>query len=277
MSTDRLPVRYERDGFVARIGLHRPQRHNALNPQAMRLLRDAWRDYAVDRDARVAVLWGEGATFCSGMDIGQTHPGFGYRDGVEVDEAERAEGRRFEALPGEKRRLQYVPPHDLGKPVIAALHGRVSGGGLELALACDLRVAAEGTLIALPEVTRGIVPASGAMVWLPRIVGLGRALEMLLTGDPVTAEAALRFGLVNRVVPMAQLQASALQLAERIAANAPLAVQATRDATLRALGCGVAEGMEISENLSRVLKASADYEEGFRAFAEKRAPRFMGR
>lgn len=277
MSTDTSPVRYERDGYVARIVLNRPQRHNALNPHAMRLLRDIWRDYAVDRDARVAVLTGEGASFCSGMDIGQTHPGFGYRDGVEVDAAERAEARRFEALVGEKRRLQYVPPYDLGKPVIAALHGRVSGGGLELALACDLRVAAEDTLLALPEVTRGIVPASGALVWLPRIVGLGRALEMLLTGEPVTAEDAFRMGLVNRVVPLSQLQASAWHLAERIAANAPLAVQATRDATLRALGCGVAEGMEISENLSRVLKVTADYEEGFHAFAERRAPRFSGR
>lgn len=272
-------VRYERHGFVARIGLHRPKRHNALNPRAMRELYQAWREYALDREARVAVLWGEGPSFCSGMDIGQTHPGFGYREdaSVDVDDVELAAARRYEALHGEKRRLQYVAPPDLGKPVIAALHGRVSGGGLELALACDMRVAAEGTLFALPEVTRGIVPASGALVWLPRIVGLGRALEMLLTGEVVPAEEALRMGLVNRVVPAEQLPVVALQLAERIAANAPLAVQATRDATVRALGCGVHEGMEISENLSRVLKTTVDYEEGFKAFAEKRPPRFQGR
>lgn len=279
MGTDALPVRYEHEGFVARIGLHRPQRHNALSPQSIRLLRDAWREVAVDRNVRVAILWGEGPSFCSGLDVALTHPGLGYRDAAlsGLDDAERDAAHRLEALPGERRRLQYVPPHDLGKPVIAALHGRVSGGGLELALACDLRVAAEGTLLALPEVTRGLVPGSGAVAWLPRIVGLGRALEMLLTGEPVTAEEALRIGLVNRVVPLADLQASAQQLAQRIAANAPLAVQATRDATLRALGCGIGEGVEISENLSRVLRSTADYEEGFRAFAEKRAPHFVGR
>lgn len=278
-TTDSPPVRYAREGFIARIGLHRPRRHNALNPRAMRLLSEAWRDFAVDREARVAVLWGEGPSFCSGMDIAETHPGLGYREGVlpTLDQAERAAAHRLEALPGEKRRLQYVPPPDLGKPVIAALHGRVSGGGLELALACDLRVAAESTVFALPEVTRGIVPGSGAMVWLPRIVGLGQALEMLMTGDPVTADEAWRIGLVNRVVPAAQLQHAADTLAGRIAANAPLAVQAVRDATLRALSCNAFEGLEISENFSRVLKVTADYEEGFRAFAEKRPPQFKGR
>jgi enoyl-CoA hydratase/carnithine racemase len=278
--TDRTALaRYERHGSVARIGLHRPQRHNALNPLAMRELNQAWRDYALDREARAAVLWGEGPSFCSGMDIAQTHPGYGYREtaAATIDDSERASASRYEARPGEKRRFQYVVPHDLGKPVIAAVHGRVAGGGLELALACDLRVAAEGTVFALPEVSRGIVPASGACFWLPRIVGLGRALEMLLTGEAVAAEDALRIGLVNRVVPMEQLQSVAQQLAERIAANAPLAVQATRDATLRGLGCGVHEAMEISENLSRVLRTTADYEEGFQAFAERRAPRFVGR
>ncbi len=273
------PVQYALHGFVARIGLNRPRRHNALNPLAMRRLAETWQDYALQRDARAAVLYGEGPSFCSGMDISETHPGFGYRAGAldALGDDERAAAHRWEALPGEKRRLQYVPPVDLGKPIVAALHGRVSGGGMELALACDIRIASRDAVFALPEVTRGIVPASGAMYWLPRIVGLGRALEMMLTGEPVTAEEALRIGLVNRVAEPGQLQESAMAMAQRIAQNAPLAVQATRDAAIRALGAGAAEGLEISENQGRVIKATADYEEGFRAFAEKRAPSFAGR
>lgn len=264
---------------VAFLTLRRPQRHNALNPQLMRSLSQSWQAFALQRELRVAVLAGEGPSFCSGMDIGQTHPGFGYlqhaREGHQ--DAELAAADALEALPGERRKLHYTPPPGLGKPVIVALHGRVSGGGLELALGCDIRIAAEDTVFALPEVTRGIIPGSGGLYWLPRVVGLGRALEMILTGEPVNAAEALRIGLVNRVVPREELAACTRAMALRIAANAPLAVQAARDAVMRSLGAGAGEGLEISENLSRVLKTTADYEEGFRAFAEKRAPRFSGR
>ena len=272
-------VRYEKDGWIARVRLNRPQRHNALNPKLMRRLAEVWQDFSLDRELRAAILSGEGPSFCSGMDIGETHPGFGYlpQAMAALDAGERAVAHRYEALAGEKRRFQYVPPPDLGKPMVAALHGRVSGGGLELSLACDIRIAAEGTVFALPEVSRGIAPASGAMYWLPRIIGLGRALEMILTGEPVEAEEALRIGLINRLVPLERLHESATAMARKIAENAPLAVQATRAAVIRALGTGALEGLDISENQSRVLRATSDYEEGFRAFAEKRKPRFTGR
>jgi enoyl-CoA hydratase/carnithine racemase len=272
-------VRYETDGAIARVILNRPKRHNALNPKAMRRLAGIWQDFALERELRVAILSGAGPSFCSGMDIGETHPGLGYRQQAiaALDAGELAAAQRYEALPGERRRMQYVPMPDLGKPIVAALHGRVSGGGLELALACDMRIAAVGTVFALPEVSRGIVPASGAMYWLPRIVGLGRALEMILTAEPIEAEEALRFGLINRLVPLEQLQESATAMAQKVAANAPLAVQAARNAVIRALGSGAFEGLEIAENQARVLRTTADYEEGFRAFAEKRKPRFDGR
>ncbi|SEK16142.1 MULTISPECIES: enoyl-CoA hydratase/isomerase family protein [unclassified Variovorax] len=272
-------VRYEADGPIARVTLDRPQRHNALNPRAMRRLGEIWHDFMLARELRVAVLSGEGPSFCSGMDIGETHPGFGYlpEAAARQDDVERDAARRHEALPGERRRLLYVPPPELGKPVIAALHGRVSGGGLELALACDLRIAAEGTVFALPEVTRGIIPTSGAIYWLPRIVGLGRALELLLTGESLDAEEALRIGLVNKLVPRDLLDEAASAMAQRIARNAPLAVQALRDAVIRSSGAGAHEGLAIAENLGRNLRTTADYAEGFRAFAEKRAPDFSGR
>ncbi len=245
----------------------------------MRQLSEFWQSFAIRRELRVAVLAGDGPSFCSGMDIGQTHPGFGYLEPARQgqDEAELAAADALEALPGERRKLHYTPPPGLGKPVIAALHGRVSGGGLELALCCDVRIAAEDTVFALPEVTRGIIPGSGGLYWLPRVVGLGRALEMILTGDPIDAAEALRIGLVNRVVARQELATCARAMALRIAGNAPLAVQAARDAVMRSLGASAAEGLEISENLNRVLKTTADYEEGFRAFAEKRPPLFSGR
>ena len=271
-------IQYKKEGHLAFISLHRPERHNALNPYVMRRLSQIWREYALDRDLRAAVLYGEGPSFCSGMDLKECTPGFGYRsETIEgVDSAEYAAARALEARPGEKRKMNYVPPPDLCKPLIGALHGRVSGGGLELALSCDIRIAAEGTTFALPEVTRGLVPGSGGMVWLPRIVGAGRALEWLLTGDVLDCEEALRIGLVNRVVPRDRLLDTATDLAGRIAANAPLAAQAIKETVVRSLGTSIAEGLALSEQQARVLSKTSDYLEGARAFQEKRPPVFRG-
>jgi len=224
------------------------------------------------------VLYGEGPSFCSGMDLKQTTPGFGYRSDCpdEIDPEEREQAVRYEARTGERRRFNYVPPPTLSKPIVAAVHGRVAGGGMELALSSDIRIAAEGASFALPEVTRGIVPASGGMVLLPRIIGAGRAMEWLLTGDVFDADEALRVGLVNKVVPQDALLDAAAAMANRIADNAPLAVQAIKETVIRAQGLTVAEGMAVSEQQARVLIGSADYQEGVRAFKEKRAPMFRG-
>ncbi len=272
-------VGYEIEDRIARITLNRPRRHNALNPQAMRRLHQIWQDVMLSRGLHVAILSGAGPSFCSGMDIGETHSGFGYLPevavGLDADELQTAHA--YEALPGERRRLMYIPPPDLGRPVIAALHGRVSGGGLELALSCDVRIATEDTVFALPEVTRGIIPTSGAVYWLPRIVGVGHALEMLLTGEPVTADEALRIGLVNKLVPRDLLDETATVMALKIARNAPLAVQALRDALIRSSGTSAYESLAIAENLGRSLRTTQDYAEGFQAFAQKRVPNFSGR
>lgn len=277
MTDEVLQLRYE-DG-IAFMTLRRPRRHNALNPRLMRALAESWQTITQRRDIRVVVLDGEGPSFCSGMDIGETHPGFGYlpaaREGVDAQELAAADA--LEALAGERRKLHYAAPPNLGKPVIAALHGRVTGGGLEVALSCDVRIASPDTVFGLPEVTRGIVPGSGGLYWLPRVVGLGHALELILSGDVINTDKAFRIGLVNRVVPREQVLEQATALARRIALNAPLAVQAARDAVMRGLGTQAGESLEVAENLSRVLKATSDYQEGFRAFAEKRKPHFTGR
>lgn len=272
------PILYRKEGRLAYITLRRPERHNALNPCVMRRLAEIWRELDLDREVRAAVLHGEGPSFCSGMDLKQTTPGFGYRadHAGEVDAAELAQAAKLEARAGERRRFNYVPPTGLSKPVVAALHGRVSGGGMELALWSDIRVAAQDTRFALPEVTRGIVPASGGMVLLPRIIGAGRAMEWLLTGDVYDADEALRIGLVNKVVPRDAVLEAAVEMANRIADNAPLAVQAIKETTLRAHGLTLAEGMAVSEQQARVLIGSADYQEGVRAFKERRAPAFRG-
>ena len=270
-------VEYDKKGPVAYICLNRPHRHNAINPQMMRELASIWADFALDRELRVAVLHGAGPSFCSGMDMKDTHPGFGYRSRDTASEEEYDKARRFEALPGERRRMNYVPPVDLAKPIVGALHGRVSGGGLELALYCDVRIAADTTTFAAPEVTRGIVPGSGAMYWLPRVIGLGRAMEWLLTGDTMSCDEARASGLVNAIASKEALLEVAAERATRIARNAPLAVQAIKETVYRSLHASLAEGMNISEHQARVLRMTEDYEEGFRAFTEKRNPDFRGR
>jgi len=271
-------VQYRKEGHLAFISLNRPERHNALNPWMMRRLHQLWQEYALDREARALVLHGAGPSFCSGMDLKESSPGFGYRsaDIPGVDQEEYAAAKALEALPGERRRFRYVPPTELSKPIVAALHGRVSGGGLELALCSDVRIAAEGTTFALPEVTRGLAPGSGGMVLLPRIVGSGRALEWLLTGDVLDCEEAYRIGLVNRIVPKDELLASASAMAERIARNAPKAVQAIKETVIRSLGNTIADGMSFSEQQLQILSQTEDYEEGVLAFKEKREPVFRG-
>jgi enoyl-CoA hydratase/carnithine racemase len=267
-------VLYEKRGHVAHIRLNRPEVHNALAPESVRALAAIWQDFSLDRTVRVGILSGEGPSFCSGMDLKRTNPGFGpVREAGDAQEPIDAQ----EALPRERRRINYVPPADLTKPLVCAIHGVAAGGGLELALGCDIRIAAEGSRMGLPEVTRGLAPGSGGMYWLARVVGLGPAMEMLLTGDLIDDREALALRLVNRVVPQARLMPTAEALAEKIAANAPLAVEAIKETVRRGLAAGPSEGLAISENQVRVLRLTDDYEEGRRAFREKRRPVFRGR
>lgn len=265
-------VLYEKDGAIARIRLNRPQVHNALSPESIRLLDEIWQDFALDRALKVAILSGEGQSFCSGRDMKLTDLGFGWRQGDGGPDDERVATR-----PCERRRVNYVPPCDLFKPVIAAIHGVALGGGLELALSCDFRIGAEGSRYGLPEVTRGLIPGSGGLYWLPRVIGLGPAMEMALTGRLVDGAEALSLRLVNRLVAGDDLMTVAESLAQAIAANPSLAVQGVKEAIWRTLGSGPSEGLNVSEHQARVLRLSRDADEGARAFEEKRPPRYEGR
>jgi enoyl-CoA hydratase/carnithine racemase len=262
-------VLFEKIGAVAHIRLNRPTVHNALSPESIRLLSAIWQQIALDRGVRCAVLSGTGASFCAGMDLRQTDPGFGTRGTGTEDDAHAAR-------PAEPRRVQYVPPPSLRVPLVAAIHGVALGGGLELALACDVRVAARGSRFGLPEAKRGLVPGSGGMFWLPRVIGWGSAMEMMLTGRIIGDEEALSLRLVNRLVDADELAGAALGVAEEIAGNAPLAVQAIKETAWRTVGAGAEEAMAVSEHQIRVLRLTRDQEEGARAFAEGRAPRFQG-
>lgn len=268
--TAEAPVLYAVTDGIAHIRLNRPAALNALAPESIRALAEVWDRFALDRAARVGVVSGEGAGFCAGMDLKRTDPGFGERG------ADPAAGDRFAAARGEPRRIAYVPPPTLQKPLVAAMHGVALGGGLEIALGCDVRVAARGARFGLPEATRGLVPGSGGMFWLPRIVGWGPAMELMLTGRIIDDAEALALRLVNRLVDPGALLPEAMRVAALIAANAPLAVQAVRETAWRTAGAGVAEALAVAEHQIRVLRLTQDYEEGAKAFAERRRPDYRG-
>lgn len=263
-----MTIRTERRGHVLEITIDRPEARNALSLQMGMDLCDAWAELRDDPDLRVAILTGAGdKAFCAGADLTEIRDW--YRSQTPIERRER--GERDPGLGGITRNL------DPGKPIVAAIGGHCLAGGLELALACDLRIAAEHATFGLPEVTRGICPGAGGTQRLPRTVPVGVALEMLLTGERVDADTALRIGLVNKVVPGDELMDAARALADKIAANAPLAVQAIRAAVHRGLHLPVDEALRLEQFYAEPVRATEDAQEGIRAFTERREPVFKGR
>lgn len=254
-------IRYEVRAGVAHITLQRPDQLNALSFGMRAELSAAFDACAADPAVRAVLLSGAGRAFCAGVDLRDGSFEEGPIESVEV----RVRGDFRAKLAG------------LGKPSVAALHGYVLGGGLELALCCDLRVAAEDTEFGQPEINLGSIPAGGATQRLPRLIGTARALELLLTGDRIAAAEAYRLGLVNRVVPRETLMATATALAETLAAKAPLAVRYLREAVYRGLDLPLEDGLRLEAYLGGLLRTTADRAEGLAAFREKRPPRFEGR
>lgn len=260
-------IRTAREGGIFLVTIDRPAARNALSLEMGKALIEAWRTLREDADLRVAILTGTDRSFCAGADLKEV--GAWYRSMTPIERRQRAE--RDPGLGGITRNL------DPQKPIIAAINGPCLAGGLELALACDLRVAASHATFGLPEVKRGIIPGAGGTQRLPRAIPLGLALELIMTGDPIDADTALRVGLVNRVVPADRLLDEARALADRIARNAPLAVQAARAAALRGLAMPLDDGLRLEQMMAEPLRQTEDAEEGIRAFAEKREPVFRGR
>jgi enoyl-CoA hydratase len=252
----------EHRGSIASITVNRPKQLNALNLATMEELRRAFADIKADARTRVVLLTGAGGkAFIAGADIGE----LAKQDGIS--------GREY-ALRGQSV-LALI--ESLGKPVIACVNGFALGGGCEIALACSLRLASENARFGQPEVKLGIIPGFGGSQRLPRLVGRGVALELLLTGEMISAERALRIGLVNEVTSAADLIPRAEALAQKIIANGPLAIEYTIAAVNQGLETTLAEGLLLEANLFGLSLASADGKEGTAAFVEKRAPRFQGR
>lgn len=249
------------DGGIARITLNRPDKRNALDAEHYRALSEAWMRVRDDDAIRVAIVTGAGdKVFSAGADLG-TWVG---RDAPLSDLWQTQQGMLL------NRGLE------IWKPVIAALNGHCVAGGMTLMLATDIRVCADDVSFALSEVKRGIIAANGGTQRLIEQLPHALAMEMLLTGDPMDAATALRVGLINRVVPRAQLMDAALDYARRIAANAPLAVQAAKELALRGREGGLAAGLRFEQFVQNILRHTADATEGRTAFAEKRPPQFKG-
>jgi enoyl-CoA hydratase/carnithine racemase len=262
-----MSIRRDIRGQVLIVTLDRPQARNALNSEMREALIETWREFRDSDDLRVGILTGAGdKSFCAGADLKEL--GDYYRSMTPVERRENGE-----QSPGLGAITRNFDPR---KPIIAAINGPCLAGGLELALACDIRIAAEHAVFGLPEVRRGILPGAGGTQRLPRTVPQGVALEMILTGAPVNAEAALRWGLVSHVVAGENLLDEALRIAELIAANGPLAVRAARDAVYQGLALPLDEALRLEQFQAEPLRQSDDAKEGVRAFVEKREPCFKG-
>ena len=235
------------DGAVGRLLLDRPEKRNAVTLEMRAAIAEALAAFDADPEVRVAVLTGAGTAFCAGVDLG-----------------EAAGGHPLTAKP------LAAPLEQFGKPLLAAVNGPAYGGGLELALAADLRIASTAATFALPEVTIGSLPGSGGIARLLDAVSPANAARLVLTGEPIDAAAALRIGLVSELAEPDELDAAADRLARRVAANAPLSLRAAKLA-LRA------RSLELERALWGLLAQSEDRAEGRAAFRERRPPEFRGR
>ncbi len=265
-------VLFEKRGSIAVVTLNRPEARNAISPEVMVKLDEAWSAITEDDEVRVAILTGAGdKAFSAGADLAKTVP---LMSGAK--EAEDEWDRRFvddRGLGGRALLRDLQVP----KPIIAAINGHAIAGGMELVQGTDLRISVPEARFGVQEVKWGLFPAGGSTVRLPRQFPYARAMELLLTGDLLTAAEALELGFLNHVVPRAELMDSATTLAEKIAANGPLAVKAVLRSARECLGLTEADGMRVESGHAGPVFQSEDAVEGPRAFLEKRAPVFRGR
>ena len=259
-----MPIVFDRRGPVALITINRPEAMNAIDPETNAELARAWQEFDRDPALLAGVLTGAGErAFSAGADLKKLIP-------LQREQARRGEAPAWN-FGGLTRGFRTW------KPTIAAVNGHCLAGGLEMALACDVRLCSPNATFGLAEVRWGIIPGAGGTQRLPRAVPLGVALEMILSGDAIDAAEALRVGLVNRVVPLPELVPEALRLAETIASRGPLAVRAAKRAVLEGLDRGIEAGLQLEADLFEQLMHTEDAVEGPLAFAERRQPRFRGR
>jgi enoyl-CoA hydratase/carnithine racemase len=255
-------VLYEKKGAIAYVTVNRPKVLNALNTPTWADLRTAFEDARDDDAVRGAILTGAGdKAFIAGADIGELV----HATGIDAERSSRFGQSVLELI------------ENLGKPVIAAVNGFALGGGCETAMACTIRIAVESAKFGQPEVKLGLLPGGGGTQRLPRLVGKGRALQLILSGEMVSAQEAYRIGLVNEVVPTANLIGRAEQVLKQIAFNAPVAVRLSLEVVNKGMDTSQSEGFALEASYFCLCAATEDKKEGASAFLEKRAAQFHGR
>ena len=254
---------YERDKGIGVVVLNRPRQKNALSLRMKKELRDVFDAIEQDREVKIVILTGGDEAFSAGADI-----------------KERATMQMTQAEAYFERRAShdfYCRIENCAKPVIAAISGVAVGGGCELALVCDFRIASDTARLGFPEVKIGMIPAAGGTQRLPRLIGAAKAKELLFTGEFVDAQEACRIGLVNRVVPVDRLMEEATTLARKLADYPPLSVKFMKRAVNTGMQLDLASALDYESHIAAMLGTSEDRIEGFKAFVEKRKPVFKGR
>ena len=264
-------VNYSVTGHIATVQFNRPEALNAVNPEVAVRLADAWEEVRDDDNVRVAILNGTGRAFCSGADLGQLIPMISGARQPENEWDERVATDR--GIVGRALLRNF----DTEKPVIAAVNGFAIAGGMEITQGTDIRVASTEAKFGVQEVKWAIFPGGGSTVRMPVQMPFAKAMELLLTGDLIDAEEALACGFVNHVVAPDDVMAKAIEIAEKISANGPIAVKAIRKSARACLGLAEKEALELEGKLSAPVFQTEDAREGPRAFMEKRPPVYKGR
>jgi E-phenylitaconyl-CoA hydratase len=252
-----MAVLYEKKGKIVNITLNLTDTLNRIDAESFQSLGRALMDFRDDPGAWVAIITGTGEVFSTGAD----------HKTLLIPWADKS----FQEPPMITRGL------DIWKPLIAAINGPARGAGLEIALACDIRIASDNTYLQFPEVGRGLMPGLGGTQRLPRMVSPAKAAEMIFLGTPVSAEEAYRLGLVNKVVPLAQLLPTAKEWAAKICENGPLAIRKAKEAMIRGRNMALEDGLSLELAFFEEMLQSEDYQEGLRSLAEERKPEYKGR
>ncbi|KJS00771.1 MAG: enoyl-CoA hydratase [Peptococcaceae bacterium BRH_c4a] len=256
-----MGILFEKEGHVAIITLNRPEAMNALDPESLEEFKGIWTEVKENRDIRVAILTGAGEkSFCTGTDMKKTPPPTECMASIYLNEGQ-----------------PIIPYMKMWKPIIAAINGYAIGGGLEMALECDLRIASKKATFGLTEVKVASLAGLNGTQCLPRAIPQSIAMKMLLTGEMIDAEEAYRIGLISDLVEPAELMSVAMKYAKRIASNAPLSVKAAKQAAVLGRDLPLEHSIAFSHLMWGILRDTEDRKEGFKAFAEKRAPEYKGR
>ncbi len=253
-----MVIDYKKEGHIAYFTINRPEAMNSMNIAGLRELGEALTDFQNDNEMWVGIITAAGdRAFCAGADV-------------------------KDALPFMQKTIEKVPSThmrglNIRKPLIAAINGVALGGGLEIALACDIRIAVEKARFGVPEVTLGLIPGWGGTQRLPRTIPWAKAAEMLFTGKWIDANEAYRIGLINAIVTPDKLMTAAKEMAENICKAGPLAVQATKEAMIRGTSVSLEEGLQIESELEARTMLTEDFTEGTSAFVEKRTPKYQAK